>query len=302
MKYFWRDAVARLSANQKTILETRLSSFDVSGLSIPKLSGKTLVQYAGSLTGRDFRAISQVAPFVLADLGLPEDCLASWNALSALIPLVWQPSINDKERYSVSCHSPSVKISLSKSREPEAELKTAIDHFLISTARWTPRWFNKPKFHLILHLPDHILDFGPAGIFATEAFESFNAIIRSKSVHSNRQAPSRDIARAFAQESRVRHLISGGAFPVDVSEMGSGYRHGEPVLQKRVVGADGREAYVKVVFRTSGKLPLELQHEPIIQSYIGLVQKDLPTHGKHSELALYPSQNNSSHPVYCRTN
>ena len=49
-------------------------------------------------------------------------------------------------------------------------------------------------------------------LFATEAFESFNAVICAKSVHSNRQAPSRDISMAFAQGNRIRHLLSGGYF------------------------------------------------------------------------------------------
>ena len=80
------------------------------------------------------------------------------------------------------------------------------------TARWTCAWFNKSKFHIILHLPKHVCRFGPAMLFATEAFESFNAVIRAKSVHSNRQAPSRDIALAFAQGNRIRHLLSGGYF------------------------------------------------------------------------------------------
>lgn len=91
-------------------------------------------------------------------------------------------------------------------------LTDAIDHLLNCTARWTPRWFNKPKFHILRHLPQHICRFGPAMLFATEAFESFNAVIRIRSVHSNRQAPSRDIARSFARANRTRHLISGGVF------------------------------------------------------------------------------------------
>jgi hypothetical protein len=88
---------------------------------------------------------------------------------------------------------------------------------------WTPRWFNKPKFHFIIHLPAHIRRFGPAVLFATETFESYNAIIRGKSVHSNHQSPSRDIALAFAHYSRVRHLLSGGRHVFRDSEQSRKY-------------------------------------------------------------------------------
>jgi hypothetical protein len=91
-------------------------------------------------------------------------------------------------------------------------LNHEIEGFLLRTALWTNQWFNKPKFHIFIHLTCHIRRFGPAILFATEAFESFNAIIRAKSIHSNRQAPSRDIAQAFAQANRIRHLLSGGVF------------------------------------------------------------------------------------------
>ncbi|KIJ46219.1 hypothetical protein M422DRAFT_250259 [Sphaerobolus stellatus SS14] len=192
VKYLWRDAIKRLSKDQKPILMARLSSVSVDGLGIPPLAGKTLVTYAGSLTGRDFRAIVQVAPFCLYGL-IPEECLQTWIALSRLVPLVWQPEIEDVD-------------------EHLKKLQDAIDHFLNCTVNWTPRWFNKPKFHILLHLPDHIKRFGPASLFATEGFESFNAVIRSFSIHSNRQAPSRDIARGFARGNRLRHMLSGGFF------------------------------------------------------------------------------------------
>lgn len=64
-----------------------LSSFNTWGLGISPLLGKTLVNYAGSLTGRDFRAIAQAAPFVLHGL-LTDDQLKVWKALSALVTLV----------------------------------------------------------------------------------------------------------------------------------------------------------------------------------------------------------------------
>lgn len=49
-------------------------------------------------------------------------------------------------------------------------------------------------------------------LFATEGFESFNAVIRSHSIHSNHRAPSRDIAAGMAHHNRLRHFLSGGTF------------------------------------------------------------------------------------------
>ncbi|EJD51251.1 hypothetical protein AURDEDRAFT_159655 [Auricularia subglabra TFB-10046 SS5] len=192
IKYFWRDVVKnQCSSDQKQReLIARLDSFDTSGLGISPLRGHTLVTYAGSLVGRDFRAIAQAAPFVLHGGLVSADCYRAWVELAALVPLVWQPVIESMDEYIVSL--------------------LFVSCLLAATAEWSPRWFNKPKFHLLLHLPDHIRRFGPAILFATEAFESFNAVIRAKSIHSNRQAPSRDIALGFAHGNRMRHLLSGG--------------------------------------------------------------------------------------------
>ncbi len=68
----------------------------------------------------------------------------------------------------------------------------------------------KNKFHILAHLPFHVERFGPPLLFSTERYESFNHIFRLCSIHSNRQAPSRDIAAAFANQERVRHMVSGG--------------------------------------------------------------------------------------------
>ncbi|KAF8144692.1 hypothetical protein K438DRAFT_1902947 [Mycena galopus ATCC 62051] len=188
VKYFWRDAISRVKKSDKETLISRLSSFNVSGLGVSSLAGPTLVNYAGSLTGRDFRIIVQAAPFVLQGL-LPDSYIELWTSLSAVVTLVWQPEI------------------------PDVQLDSAIKHFLDCTCGVTLQWFNKPKFHVILHLPAHVRRFGPAMLFATEGFESFNAIIRSASVHSNRHAPSLDIATRMARGNRVRHLLSQGFFP-----------------------------------------------------------------------------------------
>ncbi|KAI5983321.1 hypothetical protein EDC04DRAFT_2874144 [Pisolithus marmoratus] len=156
LKYFWHDAISRLNDAQKVELQVQLASFDITGLGIPPLAGQTLV-----------------APFILYDL-IPRECYEAFLALSALVPLVWQPCIDNID-------------------EHLAVLQVTIDHFLNCTAHWTPWWFNKPKFHIIRHLPDHIRRFGPAILFATEG-----AI--------------RDITHRMAQCHHVRHLLSGGKF------------------------------------------------------------------------------------------
>ena len=101
IKHFWRDAMKRVNDSSKTLLITRLSSVNISGLGCSKISSKTLVQYSGSLTGRDFCIIVQVAPFVLYDL-VPLECFKAWLALSILVPLIWQPEITNLDRHIVS--------------------------------------------------------------------------------------------------------------------------------------------------------------------------------------------------------
>ncbi|KAG1784306.1 uncharacterized protein HD556DRAFT_1251521, partial [Suillus plorans] len=256
VKYFWRDAISiRIGQNKlkRELLETRLSSVNVAGLGLSNLNGHTLVQYAGSLVGRDFRAIAQIAPFVLHDL-VPKDCYDTWVALSNLMPLIWQPEIDD-------CTDHLNKLTV------------AIDNFLACTAMWTPRWFNKSKFHIILHVVDHIRRFGPAALFATESFESFNAVIRAKSIHSNHCAPSRDIAHSFAHGSRIRHILSGARILIrDPNTKAHNSESNSPVQfevsnsSSDIHGLPKSEVNVVV-----GKGPLTLIRRPnIITDYLGL--------------------------------
>ena len=99
-------------------------------------------------------------------------------------------------------------------------------------------------------------------LFATEAFESFNAVIRAKSVHSNRQAPSRDIAMAFAQGNRVRHLLSGGYFVP--AHLLSTSLDETSMLPRPEILAHGN-------WRSVGPGPLRLvEGDQTVQNYLGL--------------------------------
>ncbi|KAG1803063.1 uncharacterized protein BJ212DRAFT_1304726 [Suillus subaureus] len=101
--------------------------------------------------------LSQVVVFVLYDM-LETKILDAWAVLCVLVPLLWMPKIDNFDDYMV-------------------ELNAAIKRFMDCTAHWTPQWFNKLKFHLILHIVDHIWRFGPTITFATEVHKSYNNII-----------------------------------------------------------------------------------------------------------------------------
>lgn len=90
-------------------------------------------------------------------------------------------------------------------------LETAIQDIIDFAVVLSPSLLTlKSKFHILTHLPDHIRRFGPALLFSTERYEGYNRLFRISSIHSNHQAPSRDIAHAFADFDRCRHICIGG--------------------------------------------------------------------------------------------
>lgn len=117
----------------------------------------------------------------------------------------------------------------------------------------------------------HIRKLGPASLFATEAFESFNAVIRAKSVHSNRQAPLRDIARAFAQGNRIRHLLSGGCFMYAPPLSDTASEPSNLVSSPSCRVPFSRE---KADWRTAGLGPLSLVNKSnMVTEYLGIEKR-----------------------------
>ncbi|PLW46488.1 hypothetical protein PCASD_06291 [Puccinia coronata f. sp. avenae] len=90
------------------------------------------------------------------------------------------------------------------------ELTLHINQFICLIIKSNAQWVNKAKLHMLLHLPQSIRRFGPASLFSTEKFESYNGVSRKASIHSNRLSPSRDIAVTFANYSALKFLVSGG--------------------------------------------------------------------------------------------
>ncbi|KAL5517735.1 hypothetical protein EMCRGX_G003341 [Ephydatia muelleri] len=107
-----------------------------------------------------------------------------------------------------------------------------------------PELKGKLKIHLILHLPENMLMFGPASTFNTERCESFNCNIRAHNIYANRHAPSKDIATSFAIQQSIR---SGGHF--DPSE-----RCGDDLVQlyqssevENFLGGGGTSSYNRAI-------------------------------------------------------
>ncbi|POW01170.1 hypothetical protein PSTT_12643 [Puccinia striiformis] len=136
-------------------------------------------------------------------------CLQSFNTNSLNISLLKPHYLVHHSQYFVACI-----LRLSNPHYPhatfQAELKQHIAIFMYHMIKMTAQWINKPKFHILFHLPKSILRFGPASLFSTENFESFNGVLRKSSTHSNKQAPGRDIAINFSNQSATRFLLSGG--------------------------------------------------------------------------------------------
>lgn len=94
-------------------------------------------------------------------------------------------------------------------------METAAANVLDIAALIDPsKLISKIKYHLLGHLREDIIRFGPLVGVATEVFECFNAIFRYCSILSNHLAPSRDIAHQLAEQETIKHLLSGGWWAV----------------------------------------------------------------------------------------
>jgi hypothetical protein len=192
VKYLFQDFMSGLNEDQKKELLALWYSFNTKSLNIPSIRPISMVQYSSSLIGKDFRIILQAAPFIFFQFMNPSK-IKIWSSLCHLSALIFQTHIENMATYI-------------------ADLKNHIDIFLKEIIQNSAQWVNKAKFHILLHLPESILRFGPASLFSTEKFESYNGILRNASIHSNRHSPGHDIAITFSNYHSFRQILSGGFF------------------------------------------------------------------------------------------
>jgi len=153
----------RVSPVQKEEIQARICSLDYSGIEF-KLS-YNLTRHFKSYVGRDFKAVAQVALHLLTPYMLPHEKTV-WFSLSKVS---CNTTCDAKFMFGVWIILQVFKVAycqhfkLSNSEECqqvcEKFVRDVQDHF--------PE-LQKVKIHLILHMPQHMKDFGPASIFNTE--------------------------------------------------------------------------------------------------------------------------------------
>ncbi|OAV85817.1 hypothetical protein PTTG_30248 [Puccinia triticina 1-1 BBBD Race 1] len=190
VKYLMADLMTnRIPKSKLKEVEARLRSFNTDALNFPQLQATYMMAHHRSFIGKDFQIILQVAAFVLFPY-MTEDMKNVWYSMCFMSSMVFQTVIPDMETYI-------------------QQLEGVIREFMYHISKMSGRWSNKPKIHMLLHLPQSIRRFGPPILFATEKFENYNGIVRTASIHSNRQAPSHDLALTFSNYHIERLLYSG---------------------------------------------------------------------------------------------
>ncbi|KAF7369495.1 hypothetical protein MVEN_00279300 [Mycena venus] len=153
----------------------------------------------------------------------------AWKAAGELAALLWFPEIRNITQY-------------------RSDLKIAVANVLDIFATIDPsKIITKIKYHLLTHIDEDAVRFGPLVGVATEIYESFNAIFRYCSILSNHLAPSRDIAAQLGAQEGFKHRLTGGWWSCEDGakwrRAGPGVRHfleAHPVLQKLLGWSEGK--------------------------------------------------------------
>ncbi|KAF7342693.1 hypothetical protein MSAN_02027200 [Mycena sanguinolenta] len=148
VKYIWHVSHTSWSPEQKQTYALRLQSTDTDGLSIHAIRANYIMQYAGSLIGRQFKTIAQTNLFHVRDL-VTKDQFKAWRAAGELAALLWFE---------------------------QEDLKVAVANVLDIFGTVDPsKIVSKVKYHLLVHTDEDVVEFGPLVGVITEIFESFNA-------------------------------------------------------------------------------------------------------------------------------
>ncbi len=155
----------KITPEAKKIIAAKITAFPKSGRT-SSLSGG-ITRYYQSCVGRDFKALAEMAPFIL------------WEHLTDIERKIWVllsevcQQVHFISGLNLLCHS--VHMQVFRAAYCENVSKDSIKHVrdvtkqLLDTVRThQPDLLKKPKMHLLLHLPDDMESFGPTMAYNTE--------------------------------------------------------------------------------------------------------------------------------------
>jgi hypothetical protein len=168
------------------------------------------MQYVNSLISCQLKTLVQVNTFHVYDLVDSLGFLLT-KAMGELSALLWFPEIHNLEEYLVSEVFTNATLPYLTWKILQWDVEMAASNILNIAALIDPsKIISKIKYHLLGHVQEDVICFGPLVGITTEVFECFNTIFQYCSILSNHHAPSQDIAHQLAEQETLKHLLFGG--------------------------------------------------------------------------------------------
>ena len=160
-KYILKQVMPLFSLHQKKEILARVKAFNTSGFET-KMYGN-VCWYYGSFVGRDFKAWSQMAPFIL-DPYVSEGhkkVLLSYSKVHAMKLITSTFNVLFFQVFKmVYCDSFAPSLF--------DEWQAICQSFVDTVNEFMPELIHKLKIHLVLHIPQCFMQYGPTAAFSAE--------------------------------------------------------------------------------------------------------------------------------------
>ncbi|KAJ7810931.1 hypothetical protein B0H13DRAFT_1667219, partial [Mycena leptocephala] len=154
------------SEEQKKTYALRLQSTNTDGLSIHPIRSNYIMQMLAPLSAVNSKLLCKRTSSTYIDSLVMDHKFMAWRATGELAALLWAPEIRNLAEY-------------------RQDLKVAVANVLDIFAMIDPsKIITKIKYHLLAHLDEDVVEFGPLIGVMTEVFEFFSAIFRYCSILS----------------------------------------------------------------------------------------------------------------------
>ncbi|XP_070549617.1 uncharacterized protein [Ptychodera flava] len=188
VKIFTQLTFESMTARDRELLELKLKAFDWTPFK--RTLSPSFIDKFQSYVGRDFKLWAQIAIFILAG-NISAQHLRLWHLISEVFILVHKDCLLIDELH-------------------VSEMKGLVHNLVRQIRTLFPSSLNKPKVHMLLHLVDDIMDYGPCDCTDTERCESLMGLVRVQYLFTNHHNTSRDLAINFGRLQQIRFILQGG--------------------------------------------------------------------------------------------